>query len=379
MSENSEDKDVLVSLRRGRLQLRSLFENVDSGDGEASEMSFSGATELGTHLRAAREARSVSLAQAADALRIRERNLAAIESGQLDQLPGYTYAVGFVRSYADYLGLDGDALVEDFKNAVNADLPEGAALSFPRPESDAVLPKGSLVAVGVVVLALMYGSWHFLVNQDGEPPGRVDELPPGLATLVGDLPEEAGPEPDGEQASAAMTGAPEKPDGAKPAEEISEEISSDTVAEVAPKTLPETAAETVADKPDAAPALTAAPIAAPAPVTTAKNKSAPKVGRSETTAKIADVTASRVMLRARSDVWVEVAGSGPDGNRQVFISRILKAGEVFRPPAFTGLQLSAGNAGALEVIVDGTRLVDLGPRGATLQAVPLNPESLRRR
>src|ERR1700760_1943428 len=50
----------------------------------------------------------------ADILRIRPAVLEAIEAGRFDLLPGSVYAIGFVRSYATYLGLDAEALVLRF-------------------------------------------------------------------------------------------------------------------------------------------------------------------------------------------------------------------------------------------------------------------------
>ena len=51
--------------------------------------------------------------------------LLGIEQGDLTALPGRPYALGFLRSYADYLGFDGDDLVDRIKAAV-ADLTDRA-------------------------------------------------------------------------------------------------------------------------------------------------------------------------------------------------------------------------------------------------------------
>ena len=63
-------------------------------------------------------------------LHIRLAYLKAIEDGRFKDLPGLTYASGFVRSYADYLGLDGEEMVRRFREEiagmdrqVSADLP----------------------------------------------------------------------------------------------------------------------------------------------------------------------------------------------------------------------------------------------------------------
>ena len=48
-------------------------------------------------------------------LRIQHSYLQAIEEGEIDRLPGPTYAVGFVRAYAEYLGLEGNKVAERFR------------------------------------------------------------------------------------------------------------------------------------------------------------------------------------------------------------------------------------------------------------------------
>jgi hypothetical protein len=67
-------------------------------------------TDIGSQLRAAREAQSLTLEQAFKATRIKQSFLEAIEANQFQTLPGPVQARGFVRSYANFLGLDGELL-----------------------------------------------------------------------------------------------------------------------------------------------------------------------------------------------------------------------------------------------------------------------------
>lgn len=62
--------------------------------------------ELGEWLAQAREARGLTLHDAERDTRISRRYLQALESGELDVIPAPVYARGFLRSYAQYLGLD---------------------------------------------------------------------------------------------------------------------------------------------------------------------------------------------------------------------------------------------------------------------------------
>jgi cytoskeleton protein RodZ len=67
-------------------------------------------TDVGSQLRAAREAQGLTIAQVFKATRIKSVYLEALEANRVSALPGPVQARGFVRSYANYLGLDGETL-----------------------------------------------------------------------------------------------------------------------------------------------------------------------------------------------------------------------------------------------------------------------------
>lgn len=73
---------------------------------------------VGTILREARNRRKVELSEVEAATRIRLRYLRAIEAEEWDVLPGGFYTRGFIRTYASFLGLDGERLVEDYRGQV---------------------------------------------------------------------------------------------------------------------------------------------------------------------------------------------------------------------------------------------------------------------
>ncbi|NLW07820.1 MAG: helix-turn-helix domain-containing protein, partial [Clostridia bacterium] len=70
---------------------------------------------IGTILRNARLDKGISLREVEEATKIRLRYLEALENGEFEQLPGRVYALGFLRSYARFLGLDVKELTERFK------------------------------------------------------------------------------------------------------------------------------------------------------------------------------------------------------------------------------------------------------------------------
>ncbi len=88
---------------------------------------------VGQDLRAARLRRGDDLATVSRALKIRKDHLEALEEDRIDSLPGKTYAIGFIRTYSQYLGLDANAFVERFKQESPA-APK-TIRSSPRPPS----------------------------------------------------------------------------------------------------------------------------------------------------------------------------------------------------------------------------------------------------
>lgn len=69
--------------------------------------------EIGHVLRTAREKRNLSLDDIQERTKIRKYYLQAIEEGNLSALPGLVYARGFIRNYADQVGVDGQALMRE--------------------------------------------------------------------------------------------------------------------------------------------------------------------------------------------------------------------------------------------------------------------------
>jgi cytoskeletal protein RodZ len=72
--------------------------------------------EIGGSLREARLKRNLAPADVQKAIRIRDRYLQALEEERWELLPGDAYVKGFLRTYADYLGLDGNLYVEEYNS-----------------------------------------------------------------------------------------------------------------------------------------------------------------------------------------------------------------------------------------------------------------------
>ena len=71
--------------------------------------------EIGSLLRETRMRERIDITTVESATKIRAKYLRALENEEWDQLPGPTFVRTFLRTYADYLGLDSKMLVEDYK------------------------------------------------------------------------------------------------------------------------------------------------------------------------------------------------------------------------------------------------------------------------
>jgi cytoskeleton protein RodZ len=74
--------------------------------------------EIGASLREARTRRGLSLDDVTAGLRIRERYVTALEEERWELMPGEAYAKGFLRMYAEFLGLDGSLYVDEYNDRV---------------------------------------------------------------------------------------------------------------------------------------------------------------------------------------------------------------------------------------------------------------------
>ncbi|MEQ8815646.1 MAG: DUF4115 domain-containing protein [Thalassobaculum sp.] len=143
---------------------------------------------VGDELRRAREDAGLDLADVAAHLRIRSNFLSALEEGRPDALPGITYAIGYVRTYAAFLGLEPDAAVRRFKEEA-AGLNSKTQLVFPSPAPEGRVPGLVLMLVAAVLAGGAYGGWYWVSERDGSLRDLVPPVPERLAQLIeGDAP-----------------------------------------------------------------------------------------------------------------------------------------------------------------------------------------------
>ncbi len=88
---------------------------------------------IGEVLKRTRTRRKIDIRTVEQQTKIRIKYLRALENEEWDVLPGPAYAKGFLRTYAQFLGLDGDALVDEYRRTVEAALDADRAYLFSEP------------------------------------------------------------------------------------------------------------------------------------------------------------------------------------------------------------------------------------------------------
>lgn len=354
------------------------------------------ASSVGSTLKSARIRLGKNLPEVGTQLRIRQPFLEALEEGRHKDLPGGTYAVGFLRTYAEFLNLDGEEMVRRFRQEAAGELNSRAEMVFPSPVSEGRIPGGAVLFVGLVVAGIAYGAWYWLSSKDVSVADMVPAIPERLAGVLHRTeappveikpadqpvappaeakPEEHKPEevkpaandvvpPAEEEAPAAKTAMPEpvKVDSVK-MEPIRGEVlkpAEPPKVEVAKPAEPAPAEIKVAEIKVIDVAKPAEPVNPVIPVADGK-----VIG--------ADNAGSRITLKASADdCWVQVREM--DG--QLLLSRLLRRGDSYMVPNRPGLTLMVGNAGAIEITVDGKKAPAVGGAGQVRRDIKLEPEKL---
>lgn len=338
--------DERGALSRKRIHLREI-----SGDADAPLET------VGQDLRAARLRRGDDLATVSRALKIRRDHLEALEEDRFEALPGRAYAVGFVRSYADYLGLDPLQCVERFKGEI-AGRNEVQPTVGPPPETESSkLPQGWLVIGVVVFILIVYGAIQLARFADTKLREPVAAVPahltaPPQSTVVTAIPPKPAPAPVTPPAAAATNAAITPPGSAAPA---------------TPGAPPPAAGQTAANPPPAS-AEPGAQTAANAPQSAATADAQLPPGHVYG-GKSASV---RVVLRAHSPTRVLIQGA--DGT--VFLNKMLQPGDSYNVPNRVGLTLTTPNGSAVAVELDGQLMGYAGEGSQMTEALSLDPQAI---
>lgn len=133
--------------------------------------------EIADELKAAREQAGLDIATVEADTKIRSKYLRALENGEWELLPEPTATKAFLRTYADYLGLDGRAMVENFKlrYEYSGDLDAPTQANPVRRPGQRLINRG-VVAVVLVVLLIV---GLFLIGRSSSAQASI-QAPPAL-------------------------------------------------------------------------------------------------------------------------------------------------------------------------------------------------------
>lgn len=311
------------------------------------------AARVGEELRDSRLALGVSLDEMADELRINRRYLAALEEGRVGDLPGIAYATGFVRSYAQVLGLDAPEMVRRFREGAGVAAPP-KDLVFPEPVPDRGVPAGAVIMLGAVLAVAGYAGWYYWSGAANRTSEEVPALPPRLeqsAREAGQPPLPELPPPATAPQTAPQTTtpgpAPVLPGATRPAQPgpMAQGQGGPSTPSLPPATpgqpVPPGGVQTGSSQPGASQPGPAQPApAAPAP---------PPLAQPEP--QVPAVSPNQIVLRAKDDSWVQIRDT--QTGRSV-LSRILQAGDTFEVPEGGNLIMTTGKVEGLTIEVGGT-------------------------
>ena len=146
-------------------------------DEAAFEIDNSEPVAPGERLRAAREAKGMSVDDVSDATRIPKRHLETIEDGDFAELPGRTYAIGFSRSYAKAVGLNDDQIVNEVREQLGIEDPsERVRDGTIQTEDPTRLPSRGLVIASIIAAVILLAGLFAFSRTFFDPGGEPDSL-----------------------------------------------------------------------------------------------------------------------------------------------------------------------------------------------------------
>ena len=278
---------------------------------------------FGANFRKARETAGLPLEKIAAETRISTRFLTAIENEAFQLLPGGIFNRGFIRAYAEYLGLDSDQAVADYDRIASAAVQETIDVTRDVDQPSSRTPEWNLYIVAAAILLVLVAAYYFVTRKSA----TTGQAPPSAvaATTQETLERRDAPVP--------LAGDPS----------------------------PQTPEETL---------VAAPPPAAPTPSPVSPAPSLPPEPRTSPTPS--GQTALAVDLAVIDATWVKVTTDGT-----VAVSEILQAGDARRFSASQSIDVTIGNAAGVTMRVNGRDLGSLGASGR-VREFKITPENAAR-
>jgi len=370
----------------------------------AGDASFAGPKPLprpgesvGLFLRLLRERTGLTIDEAASHVRIRHTYLTAIEDDRFEALPGRAYAMGFVRAYAEFLGADVEASARAVVHDINR-IP-APALKVRRPEIERESRFAPIAAAGICIALAGYVYWYF-----EQTSARFEDVALTMSRVEAPNFIENGDTP-------VVVSSPYRPfpEAVPPTTRTATNLATMTIRAVAANSVPlpparydstrnrlappsVVVAKTAPIPPSNALAANLPPVRVVAPLAPQPRWSIPAPGPAmaapysghklpghafASTAPPGGIVPAHaqghVVLRAIADTWIQIRSKKTG---KILFSRVLREGEDLPAPDRHGLRMTVGNAGGLEIRIDGRIAPALGAHGQVIRDISLDAPDL---
>ena len=261
--------------------------------------------------------------QAGTLLKVRVKIIKDFEDGEHIDLPGLAYKVGFVRSYARLLDLDGDLLVKEFKESLElTSFKEEYKFLTPELNKNNFLPIGVVISVFIAILS--YTGWYYS-DRSNKIEQVSDQKTEEMFSKTAEI----------ENNSYVI---------------IEENFSNNLLSS---KTNDENKVKELNSK-----------------ITLSDNKVESMISKNTELSATANERdpSTEMVLKATGNSWVEIEDM--EGN--ILMTRLMRPGETYVVPNINGLTFNTGNAGALSLSQGDIVVPKLGEVGEIITARPLN-------
>lgn len=313
-----------MGIENQRLALTMQEENQDQGN-----IAFA----IGHLLQQARQEKGLSIGEIAAETRIRSIFLQSMEDGRFEKLPGDIYKIGFIKTYASYLGLDGEDILRQLG------LHHAAATSYAQklykvPKESQRQPDKKVLYLSLVG-ALGFSVFSYLNYSSSLPKEENHFLPPF----------------------------PENSEEVSLTNEVPKNDSSDIAKEKPSAQEEDILSHTIVNREEERPSPSLE-IKIP--------ESLPSLEEKNLEEEKLPLSKKEIIIKAIKDAWVQIL----DSSGKIVYVRLMHGGDTYRLPAEGRYTLNTGNAGGVKVVCEGQETNILGSNGQVIRGIPLTTTGL---
>ncbi len=312
---------------------------------------------VGSRLAQLREAKGWSVDDVSARLKVSPQKLRALEAGDISHLPGLTFALGVVRSYAKMLGVDPEPFAQALRRErgvpeIDLSLPAAAGADLPRgrvsiPLGGATRHRPWLWGAAAAVVALIAAAmWH----TGGDSSNWLARFKGGAAQGASGA--------QVQQAAIASAPAAESASSAAASSVAASDASASAVAGSAPAATAVAASQPAVAAASAASAVAAAPASQPAAAVVPPASAA---AAAEASQPAVSAGQSTVEFKVKQDCWFSVR----DKNGKELFSALVRAGETKQVVGAAPLKVTVGNLAGLDAVAFDGKAVDPAKYSAT--------------